>query len=260
MNKSRLANCLGIMLAFGIALGGLFFVRNMLEESKEVMLSQKGQVEVARLFPEAHASRQERAFLTGNELFQIINNMESDKEEYPHEPIEGQLSMEQAVERSKEWVEELCTQYLNAETLLPAEYKKITASLCIKPEEGGMDGHSYLYSYWRITLTGEHMEAELLLNAVTGLALDTAIYSRLPEISFEQINVEELLTVYVDGFGFEEGNIERQGTGVYMRLGQEDIYAAVRTVGIAVNRVEAEESELDSTTIFQLCLTTTKVW
>lgn len=261
MNKSRLVNCLGILFSVGIALGGLFLVWNMLKESKEAMLSQSGEAEVANLFPQVSVSRQEKKVLTKSELFHAVKSMESDKEEYPHEPVEGQLSMEQAIERGKEWVEELCSRYLGAEVLIPEKYNKITASLCIKEEEGGMGEDSYLYSYWRITLTGEYMEAKLLLNAVTGLAFDTAISSKLPEISFEQAKAEEFLAAYVEDFGFEGEEVtDRKDSVVSMRLGQENLYAAAQIAGIMVGRTDMDENEYDSTTIFHLYLTTGKLF
>ena len=202
--KGILTNLVGILLAFGIAGGGLFLVGSRLAEEEETLLQGSGMVENLREETEpdiqmADAVEYSEKELTEEELGQILDSMRGAEEIYPHEPRPGQLAMVDAVELGRQWTEDFFMAHLGVTEDYFQEYK-ISCSLWAPKWDPG-EVQQDLLSYWLVDFSGSEMEVVLYMNAVTGQILSATVQCFFPAEYLENGDLLTLLGDYADSFG-----------------------------------------------------------
>ncbi|MCI8543188.1 hypothetical protein [Acetatifactor aquisgranensis] len=208
-NRSFFVNLSGILLAFAIAFGGLFAVQSRLAEEKAMLLSGGGEAQVS-MQAQAGDSRSATmvdvevtvADLTEEELCQAVLGLESASEIYPHEPLQGQLSMSGAVECGMAWIGDFFLPHLDGMSAVPREYR-MNCYLWAGQEEPGSAEEGSLPGYWSVSFAGQGLEAELTLDAVTGKVLDARVTLSDQEGYPEEGVLSGLLEDYADSFGIE---------------------------------------------------------
>lgn len=250
-----LVNIMGIVLAFGFAFGGLFLVQNMLMEEKGNLLRSGGMIEISGQDLEEEAVKivetdAEKLLLTEEELIQAVENMQNlEHDAYPHEPLPGQMSMVEAIECGRKWLEDFLMPHLGAEDYIPQGY--MITSYLVAPWEDDEDGmEKQLRSYWMVALAGEDVEVELVLNAVTGQMLGTSVECHFPAECLEKEKLAELLEDYVESFGLEgecgvvcsEKYAEQTGALLMLQsVGNGEVFANMRTSGVVVTATGIQE-------------------
>ena len=138
--KRKIVTMLVIVFSFMIAFGGMFFMQKKLQHQEEKILSEKLNEKV-KIFRENSDEEQEqtKTALTEDELVEIVQSMKNGKNMIPHEPQKGQLSIEKAVNKGKEWAE-------NTVTTKKQIYEKVSATLCRNDAVGINDISDKLYS------------------------------------------------------------------------------------------------------------------
>ncbi len=201
-------NFLGILSAFAIAFGGLFLVQGRLRLEQEQLLKSGGLTELpqagaAEAIDSAYVTLGQR--LAEEELFQLIDSLEQREEIRPHEPLEGQLSMIQAISHGEAWLEEFILPYLASDALTATEYR--ASCYLWTPEAAGTatDSAPWL-DCWTVSLTKPDIDATLTLSAVSGQVLDASISSSAWAFIQDDKNLLALLDKYASSFGLEEGD------------------------------------------------------
>lgn len=202
--KGILTNLIGILLAFGIAGGGLFLVGSRLAEEEEMLLQGGGVVEILREDTEpevqtADAVEYSEKKLTEEELRQATGSVRGAEEIYPHEPRPGQLAMVDAVELGRQWTEDFFMAHLGVTEDYFQEYK-ISCSLWAPKWDPG-EVQQDLLSYWLVDFSGSEMEVVLYMNAVTGQILSATVQCFFPAEYLENGDLLTLLGDYADSFG-----------------------------------------------------------
>lgn len=253
-NNALLVNILGVALALGIAFGGLLLVQGRLMEEKEDLLRSGGMVEVSGKDLEEEAVKiveTEVPLLTAEELACAVENLKRlEQEAYPHEPLQGQLSMVQAIERSKNWLEDFLMPRLGAEEYIPQGYK--ISCYLVAPQAENEDGADKpLYSYWMVALGDQNMEIEMILNAVTGQVLGASARCLFSVVNLEDGTWVGLLGDFAESFGLggEEYTVvaskapSEQGEGAFMfqSVGNTAIFATLRTGKVVVSPTQFDE-------------------
>lgn len=120
-----------------------------------------------------------RYFLTISQVEEAIKSWNDRAEVTLHDPVAGQISMEEAIENGEEW--------LNAMEIseeMDAASFTISAELGISgvKEDTGERLEAY-FSFWTVTYSNQSMSAILYLNAVTGKVwgADITLYEELPK-------------------------------------------------------------------------------
>lgn len=253
----RVANLFGILLAFGIAFGGLSGVQVLIAREEQRMLQGSGVVEILSREDSVEVSESGQAAkvkLSETELVQAAEILQSSMEIYPHEPQQGQLSMAQAIECSKKWMEDFFLAHFGMSGANLQEYR---ANCCLwSPQENEADkrGLNGADSYWTVVLGGKGIEAELILHGESGQILEASVSCLLSSEAQNYENVGTFLQKYVDSFGFMEhetlnenrkGIPENNSQTIYQSIGSEGVYAAMETSLVVISVADSEDNALE---------------
>lgn len=265
--KNICLNLLGILSAFGIALGGLAGVQVLLSREEAHLLQSGGLVALPAQAEDMAAVdigivETFTAQLTQDELALTVQNLQSGGESYPHEPKTGQLSMTEAMMLGKEWIGQFFMPHLGQPDFILQEYRAncYLWSLQENPNSGQTDP---LLSYWTVLLAGQGMEAELILNAVTGQILDASVSCSLPIEYQDSDTMAGLLRSYADSFGLhdsasltENGDKTPESIGriLYQDVGSSGLQAAMSVSSIAVFKPDPDSYTEEYTEFFNLHL------
>lgn len=238
MNKTYKYTLLTLFLAVVFVVGSMEGMNFILQVRERQFLSENGRIVVeapVRAWQEwgssgEHASddtRQERYELTFQQMEAAVSHWNSREGDIIHEPVAGQIPMGEAIEGGKEW---LATMGFTAGTdEIPAYSVSATLSVGTKRETLNTKLEPY-YSFWTIQYSNRILEAEVLVNAVTGKVwgAKVTIYEDVPE-KLNQGDAKtfwEMAGLQVSETDFLEINDEQtreiygaEGTALYVRVG-----------------------------------------
>ena len=176
---------------------------------------------------------QERRSLNEQEIYRVLLNWEATGSERAHEPSETQISMEQAIEASKSGLAYFAGQGAIPADALEQEFEKIYAHLCHN-QIHGQTPHFLdpIFSYWAVALTGERIDASLVINAVTGQIWKANIIISTTSAVVERLDATKMLDAFVSYFEMESGSktgiaIDRYETIAYTDIAGSMIQATV---------------------------------
>lgn len=256
---SKLTNLLGMVLAFGIAFGGLFGVRLRLAQEEAALLQGGGAVELPVQDGKVDiqvSGKAEESGLSEAELVQTVENLRSRTEVYPHEPRQGQLSMAQAIACGKGWMEDFCIPYFGAPENGLQEYK---ANCYLWSTQEGAEGEEK-DSYWTVALAGQGMDAELIVHGGSGQVLEASVSFLLPSEFGEMKNPVVFLQEYADSFGFAEDDVlyedgievpENDIHTIYQSIGSRGVYAVMTADLIRTSKGNWDGGASDDTEVFR---------
>ncbi|MCM1024875.1 MAG: hypothetical protein NC432_00425 [Roseburia sp.] len=194
-----LKNLPGLLLSLAAAFGGLFLVQRQLSREAEDLLTDSGRISIpvsSQSGVSAAESLAAALFTQEDPLPRFAEDLENRTEAVLHDPLPGQLSMPEALEEARNWLEEFFMPRLSAADFRLSEYKT-DCYLWTIPEEGETEPNP-LYSYWSITLRSQELEAALILNALTGQVLDAFIVCAQPAGYQAEETLPILLADYAD--------------------------------------------------------------
>ena len=206
INKQTIFTAGGIVLSFIIAFGGWMLTSILIDMRSDALFSAAEIIwinvpeERVLLFSDVYDSDapNDRLVLSEREIVSVLNNWSSRGRERPHEPMAGQINMEQAITLGIAGLSSYAEQ-----GVLPAEFftfNTINANL----RQNMQDGHQFLepvYSYWTVVFTGEYMSATLIMNAATGQIwnIDITLRSFLYELHTDYLY--DALDIFVSNIG-----------------------------------------------------------
>ena len=236
-------NLMGILSAFAIAFGGLFLVQSRLSLEQDKLLEGGGLVELPQTVTTEAAESVTISLqdsLSENDLLQLIQDLEQKGEIRPHEPLEGQLTMIQAINCSEAWLEEFFLSDF-ASNDLPAREYRVNCYLWT-PETTDADPETFpWFSCWTVSLSSQNIDASLILSAVSGQILDASVSFSAPVSYQSRETLLTLLDKYAFSFGLEGDtvliSIEDKDTSArellcYQSIGTCGIYAAMQAGNI----------------------------
>lgn len=175
MNKSYKYTILTLLLAVLFVFGSMEGMNLILRAREIQFLSESGRVVVeapVRAWMEQNGGAegedgdnlQEGYVLTMAQMESAIESWNSRTNVILHTPVEGQISMEKAIETGKSW---LIAMDIGSEEDLESFY--INAELGVSEQENGNGERlEAYYSFWTVKYSNQSMDAILYVNAVTG--------------------------------------------------------------------------------------------
>jgi hypothetical protein len=215
---------IGIMGAFVFATGGWLATNALLDMRAQGLLSQTRVVEMPQQdeatdgvavnqdeagqstgLPAAALPSWRRVTLDQGAIAHILISWETSRtlqEPRLHEPVAGQLSLERAVEVTRDGL-----RYLSDQGALLAELReedmivKAMTLYTTLQAEGSPSRILPEYSYWDILLAQGEWEAQVRVNAVTGEIWYLTLFSSSPGGPVTSLGIEDLLDAYLSYLG-----------------------------------------------------------
>lgn len=256
--KGLLADLLGILAAVAIAFGGLALVRLRLAAEEDRLLKESGevsiQIQTQKMDSQTLGDVEIRqAVLTQEELVQATEYLERGGDRYLHEPQAGQLSMAQAVDCGKEWMEDFLLPRVGVEPIEGggAREYKVGCFLWTR-EENRLEGSVEVpwLSYWSVELDGPDIDGMLILNAATGQVMSAAVTVSCPIEYQKQGWIDGLLGDYADSFGivFSYSIVGKYNPGVHsyhQTRGNGEVSAVIDISNIVIAPAESDGESAD---------------
>lgn len=183
MRKSRIYTTAMFLLAVCIIFGGWFMTARLLRVREEKFLDSTGRIEVqsaeTALFSDSGQNTQAEE-KEGHEEFcgrtmteytraLVLAIWEYGGNEVPHEPLYGQMDMEQAIDAGKKWIENMAVQGVFTDELQEDEYDTVKASLfTLDTPLIISDLDQSMYSYWKVQFIRNDVTVELTIHADSG--------------------------------------------------------------------------------------------
>ena len=235
MNKRTLYTVMGVALSFAIAVGGWSLTESLIKRKSNALLSATGVTQIYLPPEEVPAAL---PVLSEPEIASILRNWESPGSVITHEPVEGQISMEQAITEARAGLALLAGQGLQIGVLL--DYSARVAAYLGHNILEGQTGQPIdpAYSYWLVTFANEELRAALVINAVTGQVWNMLVASPSLKVELDVVAVDQILSAYLSYL--ELTGDEKQGLGFdrntlkgYVSVGGGSLYAFFESVGRA---------------------------
>ena len=224
MYKRLLGTAAAFLTSLAIAAGGLYMLRLGLKNEEKSLLSEKGTVEQKSLSGNSANGADDTSVsyletdtsLSEEELYQVLKNDEEAVAYQPHEPYYGQLTMQQAVEKGRKWLNRFREE--NSALDIPKEIeKKVWANLIRGGEEelSVMDSNR-IFSSWNLNFDEAGITVDLVINAVTGEVLSMDIFRETVKITGE--DRKKMLETFVSQFDFpKDGEIQEEGDSLLIQ-------------------------------------------
>lgn len=243
---SLFINLLGVLCALAIAFSSLFLVQGRLQGEQDKLLAGGGLVELPQIETAGAVEVSDALVLNQlaeEELLQLVYSLEQKGEVRPHEPLQGQLTMIQAMDCGEVWLEEFFLPHFGLNDLFSGEYK-ISCYLWA-PETAGQDIEATpWFSCWTVSISSRNIDASLTLSAVSGQVLDASVSCSAPVPYQDGDSLMTLLGDYAFSFSLEEdytlfygGETDSGAKKLpwYQSIGTKGLYAAIQADNIVVS-------------------------
>lgn len=253
MLKHILYSLVTMIFALLLIFGSMFVSNSLLQKKENKLLSESGEMKVEALVlawnsdsegqsemeEEADSQSEAGSFLNRQGDYDVtlseeamigaLKSLDSGTEELIHEPVEGQLSMEEAINVGINWVKTMLYPDDGYGEALYLEGVKATLSLMIKDEK--VKETEPYFSFWKLELSYGAMVMNLTINAVTGQVwrADIDIYGRISDyiriLSNEKIyQFSDLAGMYLPS----AADMETDGNSVRLNFSNSSIYTEMR--------------------------------
>ncbi len=198
MNKSYKYTILTLFLALVFAFGSMAGMNLILRAKERQLLTERGRaiVEVPVRSWQGQddgieggngENSQEGYVLTVEQMEDVISGWD-ERMTVIHPPVDGQISMEEAMKAGEEWLTEMgMVENMDAEAY--SMYARLSVAVQKQSVEAQLEPY---YSFWFVRCSGQSMMAFLYINAVTGKvwSADITLYEDFPEeIPYEKLSL-----------------------------------------------------------------------
>ena len=189
MNKRNIFTAIGLALSFAIAIGGWGLVSRLIDIHDSNLMSAAGVAPIAMpiAVPQPAAAGSPnglyaRPLLTELQMFSVLQHKNAPGRDVPHDPAQGQITMEEAIGTARAWLSFLAYELEISEELFLFEDDAIEARLTQNQHRSGEPLRGPEYSFWTVTMRCPvmAMTATMSINAAEGQVWDTEIFSRRP--------------------------------------------------------------------------------
>lgn len=203
MNKSYKYTLLTLFLAIIFAIGSMEGMSIILRIRERWFLSESGRVVMeapVRAWQEQDSSIEgenkdssikEGYALTAEQMEEVIRQWDGRMAVAVHNPVNGQISMAEAVKAGVEWLAEMGMEGNVQEKDMESNFMNAMLGVAVQNPSAEAPLEPY-YSYWIMQFSDQSMKAVLYLNAVTGQvwSAEIILLEDLPEeIPYEKLNL-----------------------------------------------------------------------
>ncbi len=169
MNRNKIHTFIGLCLLFTVVSSGWFFTKGILNRKESEILKTKGRILIAEAIASAE-EQFEQVSLSEELTAQILAVWNAGGRQVYHEPTEGQMTMEQAIEVGMDWIGRLTEAGILLKEVSEKEAPNISAVLYTleNKHELQKDLKRELLSCWTVIYTTTDVEVYLTIHAYSG--------------------------------------------------------------------------------------------
>lgn len=238
MNKTIKYTFLMLFLAFCFIFGSMAGMKGILQFRERQLLTESGRAIVEspvrawsgwKENEERENIYHDKSMLTEEQIADVIECWNSRETEFIHNPVEGQISMEEAIQVGENWIAEMGVSKGNEQGTDMLLYS-VKATLGVGEQKGdtGKQLEPY-YSFWTVEFSSQSRKIVMCVNAVTGKVwrAKVSLYDDLPEkMPYEN------LCLFVEMAGFTETDAEsivvnKDGTQAILEMEDSLLYGLV---------------------------------
>lgn len=222
MNKRRRRTAVGVLSSLVIVVCAWLLTNALLDRQEAALFARTGSISVPEVSWTRRGPQDDRnsdqnldaVKLEERLMVKILENWNAPASyARPHEPVEGQLNIEQAVTMARVGLSHFAAQGIVSSELLEDDFSRINASLW-ENRPAMMENQSSMqvrigmelppeYSYWVVTFDNTKMGARLTLNAVTGEIWRADVFLYQAGTMPADLDVVEMTEVYAAYLGLE---------------------------------------------------------
>jgi hypothetical protein len=237
MNKAYKYTLLTVFLAVVFIFGSMTGMKLILQIRERQLLTESGSIVMetpVRSWQTAdnEEGEEENAVvgketdtLTTEQMEEVINGWNQRTGVTVHSPVNGQISMEDAIETAQQWLAEMGMNDKEQERETDAASMSAVLGVATQEIVEGVQLEPY-YSFWTVQMQNDSIKADIYINAVTGKVWGAEITLEediLEKMSYEQVRCFAELS----GFEVQDTDIvvNAEGTQAIMKIGDSQLYA-----------------------------------
>jgi hypothetical protein len=257
MNKTYKYTILTIFAALVFSFGIMAGMKLILQTGEKKILTEKGKAVVEMPVREWQGQKtdtegkskgiSDKRILTTEQIEEVISHWNGCVAMAVHNPVNGQISMEEAIKGGEEWIAKMGFGRDGQEK----EVRSVYAALGIaSQEESTAVQLEPYYSFWKVEFSSHSMQAILYVNAITGKVwgADITLYESFPE----EMPYEKLRSfAELSGLEFSDYNVAKnqEETQVILGIDGSHLYAKMEFQHLQsgyLNNGNGERREADS--------------
>lgn len=239
MSKGKLYTLLVFCLSFAVVFGGWFLTKEMLNRKETMLLARKGQVSMEVLETDFTVQEDfQGEILTEDMMAEILTVWEAGGRERIHEPMAGQMNMEQAIKAGREWIATLAENNILPAYLQESGFDNTNAALYTLKSEVSLKEN--LISYWKVTYVEDDVKIILMLHAVSGQVWKADISMSEEKMLLGTGIEEEALAIAFPFVTGEDTRMTTENDVLYKLSEKGKVYAALKRDSVLIDKQKPE--------------------
>ncbi len=211
MIKQRILTVVGAAITMLFVYGGWLLTNELMDRQQDKLMDTVHSIEVKESLSTGLEDEQERVPLSDKEIVDILNIWNRKQVGYYHDPVDGQLTMEEAIKAAISGLSYFCEKGVLPSLISESEYAQTKAFLYdIKGNPSTRESISPaprpLYSFWSVSLANKKVMIDLIINAQTGQIWTATITSFSEEVNINELSTLKVLQTYETYLHLFNGN------------------------------------------------------
>lgn len=241
MSKGKFFALLVFCLSFAVVFGGWFLTKEMLDRKAAGILAEKGQISVETAETSTNENNTiEEGFegeaLTEDMIAEVLVVWEAGGHEVFHEPMAGQMNMEQAINAGRDWIDMLAGNNILPSCLSKCSFDNTSAVLYTLDSNVPLE--ESLISCWKVAYAEGDIKIILKIHALSGQVWSADVSMNEDKMLFGTLSDEEILAA---AFPFlMGGDIEMTGgnSELYKISEKRMVHAVLKRGSVLINKEE----------------------
>lgn len=241
MSRGKIYTLLIFCLSFGVVFGGWFLTKKMLDRKEAEILAEKGQISVQIANVDVSEKDPSAEYFEGEVLkedviAEVLAVWNIGGHEVFHEPMAGQMDMEQAITAGRDWIDMLANRNILPGYLSECSFDETSAVLC------SLDSHvsleKELISYWKVTYVEGDVEIELTIHALSGQVWYANISMNEDKMLYGTCSDEEILSIAFPFLTSDKAGVVVGNSTIYKISEEGNVYATLKRDSVLVDKEE----------------------
>lgn len=241
MSKGRIYTFVAFCLSFAVVFGGWFLTKEMLDRDEAEILAEKGQISVEIEEVDVNENDPEVEIFKGEDLTEdviaeVLAVWNGGGREVFHEPMDGQMDMEQAINAGRDWIDIMADSNIIPSYLSECSFDDTGAVLCTLDSNVSLE-ESFI-SYWKVTYVEGDVEIVLTIHALSGQVWNADISMNEDKMLYGTCSDEEILAIAFPFLTSDDAEMIVENSSIYKIFAGGTVYATLKRESILVTKEE----------------------